>query len=29
VLLSMALTSALTGVTEPLEFAFMFLAPLL
>lgn len=29
VLLSMALTSALTGVTEPIEFAFMFLAPLL
>ncbi|RJS24931.1 PTS N-acetyl-D-glucosamine transporter [Corallococcus sp. H22C18031201] len=29
VLLSMALTSALTGVTEPVEFAFMFLAPLL
>nr|WP_276583474.1 N-acetylglucosamine-specific PTS transporter subunit IIBC [Pseudomonas sp. RIT-PI-S] len=28
-LLSMALTSALTGVTEPIEFAFMFLAPLL
>ncbi|MDY7229093.1 N-acetylglucosamine-specific PTS transporter subunit IIBC [Hyalangium rubrum] len=28
-LLSMALTSALTGVTEPVEFAFMFLAPLL
>ncbi|NTX11520.1 PTS transporter subunit EIIC [Myxococcus sp. CA051A] len=27
VLLSMALTSALTGVTEPVEFAFMFLAP--
>ncbi|WP_372237916.1 PTS transporter subunit EIIC [Pseudomonas sp. LP_7_YM] len=29
ILLSMALTSALTGVTEPIEFAFMFLAPLL
>ncbi|WP_224360617.1 N-acetylglucosamine-specific PTS transporter subunit IIBC [Hyalangium versicolor] len=29
VLLSMALTSALTGVTEPVEFSFMFLAPLL
>ncbi|RAU49526.1 MULTISPECIES: N-acetylglucosamine-specific PTS transporter subunit IIBC [unclassified Pseudomonas] len=29
VLLSMALTSALTGVTEPIEFAFMFLAPML
>ncbi|MDF0730429.1 N-acetylglucosamine-specific PTS transporter subunit IIBC [Pseudomonas entomophila] len=29
VLLSMALTSALTGVTEPVEFAFMFLAPML
>jgi PTS system N-acetylglucosamine-specific IIC component len=28
-LLSMALTSALTGVTEPIEFTFMFLAPLL
>lgn len=27
VLLSMALTAALTGVTEPVEFAFMFLAP--
>ncbi|WP_434386520.1 N-acetylglucosamine-specific PTS transporter subunit IIBC [Melittangium boletus] len=26
-LLSMALTSFLTGVTEPIEFAFMFLAP--
>ena len=26
-LLSMALTSLLTGVTEPVEFAFMFLAP--
>jgi len=26
-LLSMALTSLLTGVTEPIEFAFMFLAP--
>ncbi|MDR6959065.1 PTS system N-acetylglucosamine-specific IIC component [Pseudomonas brassicacearum] len=29
ILLSMALTSFLTGVTEPIEFAFMFLAPLL
>jgi len=29
VLLSMALTSFLTGVTEPVEFAFMFLAPVL
>ena len=29
ILLSMALTSLLTGVTEPVEFAFMFLAPLL
>jgi len=28
-LLSMALTAFLTGVTEPVEFAFMFLAPLL
>lgn len=28
-LFSMALTSALTGVTEPIEFTFMFLAPLL
>jgi len=28
-LLSIALTSALTGVTEPIEFAFMFLAPAL
>jgi PTS system N-acetylglucosamine-specific IIC component len=28
-LLSMALTSFLTGVTEPIEFAFMFLAPTL
>jgi PTS system N-acetylglucosamine-specific IIC component len=28
-LLSLALTSALTGVTEPIEFSFMFLAPLL
>jgi PTS system N-acetylglucosamine-specific IIC component len=27
VLMSMALTSFLTGVTEPIEFAFMFLAP--
>ena len=27
--LSMALTSPLTGVTEPVEFAFMFLAPAL
>lgn len=29
ILLSMALTSFLTGVTEPIEFAFMFLAPFL
>jgi PTS system N-acetylglucosamine-specific IIC component len=29
VLLSMAATSFLTGVTEPVEFAFMFLAPVL
>ena len=28
-LLSMALTSFLTGVTEPIEFSFMFLAPVL
>nr|WP_295671082.1 N-acetylglucosamine-specific PTS transporter subunit IIBC [Sphingomonas sp.] len=28
-LLSLALTSALTGVTEPIEFSFMFLAPAL
>lgn len=28
-LLSMALTSFLTGVTEPVEFTFMFLAPVL
>ena len=28
-LLSIALTSFLTGVTEPIEFAFMFLAPVL
>ncbi|HEX7013423.1 MAG TPA: N-acetylglucosamine-specific PTS transporter subunit IIBC [Steroidobacteraceae bacterium] len=28
-LLSMALTSLLTGVTEPIEFSFMFLAPFL
>jgi PTS system N-acetylglucosamine-specific IIC component len=28
-LASMALTSLLTGVTEPIEFTFMFLAPLL
>ena len=28
-LLSMALTSFLTGVTEPVEFSFMFLAPVL
>ncbi|MDP5291418.1 N-acetylglucosamine-specific PTS transporter subunit IIBC [Oceanimonas sp. CHS3-5] len=28
-LLSVALTSLLTGITEPLEFTFMFLAPLL
>lgn len=29
VLFSMALTAAITGVTEPVEFSFMFLAPLL
>lgn len=29
VLLSLALTSFLTGVTEPIEFTFMFLAPIL
>ncbi|MFC3939841.1 PTS N-acetyl-D-glucosamine transporter [Pseudomonas gingeri NCPPB 3146 = LMG 5327] len=29
IFLSMALTSFLTGVTEPIEFAFMFLAPML
>ena len=29
VLLSAALTSFLTGITEPVEFAFMFLAPIL
>jgi PTS system N-acetylglucosamine-specific IIC component len=28
-LLSMALTALLTGVTEPIEFSFMFLAPVL
>ncbi len=28
-LLSLAMTSVLTGITEPLEFSFMFLAPLL
>ncbi|QNA86148.1 PTS transporter subunit EIIC [Sphingomonas sp. So64.6b] len=28
-LLSLALTSLLTGVTEPIEFTFMFLAPIL
>src|ERR1700748_3876569 len=28
-LLSIALTSLLTGVTEPIEFSFMFLAPAL
>lgn len=28
-LLSLALTSFLTGVTEPIEFSFMFLAPML
>ena len=28
-LLSLALTSFLTGVTEPIEFTFMFLAPVL
>ena len=29
ILISVALTSAITGITEPLEFMFMFLAPLL
>ena len=29
VLFSMALTSFLTGITEPIEFSFMFLAPML
>lgn len=29
IMLSAALTSFLTGITEPLEFAFLFLAPLL
>ena len=29
ILLSVALTSFLTGITEPIEFAFMFLAPIL
>lgn len=29
IFLSMSLTAFLTGVTEPIEFAFMFLAPLL
>ena len=29
VLMSLALTSFLTGVTEPIEFTFMFLAPML
>ncbi|WP_160725228.1 glucose-specific PTS transporter subunit IIBC [Bacillus sp. USDA818B3_A] len=29
VLISAALTSALTGITEPVEFAFLFVAPLL
>jgi len=29
IMMSAALTSFLTGITEPLEFAFMFLAPLL
>ncbi|MDQ1289156.1 MAG: glucose system or component [Actinomycetota bacterium] len=29
IMLSAALTSFLTGITEPLEFAFMFVAPLL
>jgi PTS system N-acetylglucosamine-specific IIC component len=29
ILLSVALTSFLTGITEPIEFAFMFLAPAL
>ncbi|MBD3883510.1 PTS transporter subunit EIIC [Phormidium tenue FACHB-886] len=29
IMLSMALTSFLTGITEPIEFTFMFLAPVL
>lgn len=29
IMLSAALTSALTGITEPIEFSFMFVAPLL
>ena len=29
VLFSVAFTSLLTGITEPIEFAFMFLAPVL
>jgi len=29
ILLSMAFTSFLTGITEPIEFAFMFVAPML
>lgn len=29
VLISAALTALLTGITEPIEFAFMFLAPVL
>ena len=28
-MLSAALTSFLTGITEPLEFSFLFVAPLL
>ncbi len=28
-LLSLALTSFLTGITEPLEFSFLFIAPVL
>jgi Phosphotransferase system IIC components, glucose/maltose/N-acetylglucosamine-specific len=29
IMISAALTSFLTGITEPIEFAFMFVAPLL
>ena len=29
IMVSAALTSFLTGITEPIEFAFMFVAPLL
>ena len=29
ILLSAALTSIITGITEPIEFAFMFVAPVL